>query len=183
MKSYDYAQRKGVEEISWERFGLLARDLAEKLATRQIEMVIGISRAGLFPAAAVAAMLRREMYPVSITRRVEDVVTFDRPVWRSDVPSLVHGKRVAVVDEMADSGETLAIVAARALERDAAEVVRVALVSHTWAAPKPDISALVTDALVIFPWDREVYTENKWQTHPEIADALRKQGIDPETEH
>lgn len=178
MKSYAYANRKGVEEISWERFGQMARSLAEQMAPQRIEMVIGIARAGLFPATAVAAMLRREMYPVSITRRVEDKVMFERPVWRVDVPALVRGKRVAVIDEMADSGETLALVAARALERDAAKVVRVALVCHTWAAPAPDITALVTDALVVFPWDREVYTDGQWQLHPELVEALHAQGLD-----
>ncbi len=181
MKPYDYANRKGVEDISWERFGQMTHSLAEQLAPHNIEMVIGIARAGLFPATAVAAMLRREMFPVSITRRVEDKVVFDKPVWRVDVPALVRGRRVAVIDEMADSGETLAVVAARALERDAAKVVRVALVSHTWAAPAPHITALVSDALVIFPWDREVYAEGRWQMHPELAAALRAQGIDPET--
>ncbi|MEJ5223706.1 MAG: phosphoribosyltransferase [Anaerolineales bacterium] len=178
MKSYDYANRKGVEIISWERFGQMARSLAEQLAPERIEVVIGIARAGLFPATAVAAMLRREMYPVSITRRVEDKVVFERPVWRVDVPALVRGRRVAVIDEMADSGETLALVAARALERDAAKVVRVALVSHTWASPTPHITALVSDALVVFPWDREVYADGRWQMHPELADALRAQGLD-----
>ncbi len=180
MKPYDYAHRKGVEEISWERFGQLTRSLAEQLAPHKVEAVIGIARAGLFPATALAAMLRREMYPVSITRRVEDRVVFEKPVWRVDVPALVRGRRVAVVDEMADSGETLATVCARALERDAAQVVSVALVSHTWASPAPQISALVTDALVIFPWDREVYADGRWQMHPELVTALRAQGLDPD---
>ena len=54
MKSYDYSQRKGVEEISWERFASLAATLAERLAVEEIEAVVGVARAGLFPATAVA---------------------------------------------------------------------------------------------------------------------------------
>jgi hypothetical protein len=34
---------------------------------------------------------------------------------------------------------------------------------------------LVTDALVIFPWDKQVYQDGKWQAHPELADALKLQ--------
>jgi hypothetical protein len=38
--------------------------------------------------------------------------------------------------------------------------------------------ALVTDALVIFPWDKQVYVEGNWQPHPELEEALRLQGKD-----
>ena len=175
MKSYDYAHRKGIEEISWEQFGELSRALTEQLADKQIEIVIGIARAGLFPATAVACMLRRELYPVRVTRRVNDVVQYESPIWRVDVPSTVAGQRVAVIDEIADTGETLAIVAARALERGARQVWTLGLVAHSWADPKPDFTALVSDALVIFPWDKEVLTDAGWQMHPEIVEAIRAQ--------
>ena len=33
MKSYDYAQREGVEEIDWQWFAGLARKLAQALAS------------------------------------------------------------------------------------------------------------------------------------------------------
>ena len=175
MQSYDYAHRQGVEEITWERFTQLAKELAEKVAGEGVEIIIGIARAGLFPATAVACALRRELYPVRVTRRVNDRVTFDRPVWRVDVSPEVGGKVAAVVDEMADSGETLTLVAERVKERGAARVVTASLVSHSWAKPAPEAVALVTDALVIFPWDKQVYLDGRWQAHPEMEEALRLQ--------
>jgi hypoxanthine phosphoribosyltransferase len=178
MQSYDYAHRQGVEEITWERFAGLARVLAEDLAKAEVEVVVGIARAGLFPATAVACSLRCEFFPVRVTRRVADRVTFERPEWKVDVSPEVAGQRVAVIDEIADSGETLALVAERARELGAAGVVTACLVSHSWAEPMPDATALVTDALVLFPWDRRVYVDGKWQLHPELAEALRLQGVD-----
>ena len=175
MKSYDYTHRKGIEEISWERFGELIRILTEKLGDKQIDIVVGIARAGLFPATALACTLRRELCPVRVTRRVNDVVQYESPIWRVDVPSTVAGQRVAVIDEIADSGETLAIVAARAQERGARQVWTVSLIAHSWADPQPDITALVSDALVIFPWDKQVFLDGAWQTHPEIEAAIKLQ--------
>jgi hypoxanthine phosphoribosyltransferase len=175
MRSYDYSHRKGIEEISWERFGELSRILTEKLGDKQIDIVIGIARAGLFPATALACALRRELYPVRVTRRVNDVVQYKSPIWRVDVPSTVAGQRVAVIDEIADSGETLAIVAARALERGARQVWTVSLIAHSWSNPKPDFAAQVSDALIIFPWDKQVYSGGAWQTHPEIETAIKLQ--------
>jgi hypothetical protein len=107
MKGYDYAKRRGVEEISWQRFADLSAKLAEMLHSKELEMILGIARAGLFPATAVACALRREFYPVRVTRRFGDRVKYERPVWRVDVPSAVLGKRVALIDEISDSGETL----------------------------------------------------------------------------
>jgi hypothetical protein len=175
MKSYDYAHRKGIEEISWERFGELSRSLTEQIAKKKINIVIGIARAGLFPATAVACALRRELYPVRVTRRVNDVVQYESPIWRVDVPSTVAGQRVAVIDEIADTGETLAIVAARALERNARRVWTLSLVAHSWANPKPDFTAMTSDALLIFPWDKQVLTEAGWMLHPELQAAIQAQ--------
>ena len=171
MQSYDYAHRKGVEEIPWERFARLSATLAESLSAEKIEVVVGIARAGLFPATAVACALRLELYPLRLTRRLNDLVTYTHPVWKVDVSAEVAGKTVAVIDEIADTGETLALVAQRVREQGAARVITAVLVSHTWAGHPPDHTALVTDALVIFPWDRQVYQDGKWQEHPELVAA------------
>jgi hypothetical protein len=88
---------------------------------------------------------------------------------------MVTGQRVAVIDEIADSGETLALVGSRALERGARQVWNVSLVAHSWANPQPDFTALVSDALVIFPWDQQVYASGSWQVHPEIVAAIEAQ--------
>ena len=175
MKPYDYAHRDGVEEIDWQWFAALARKLAQELADAEIEAIVGVARAGLVPAATVACALRCDLFPVRVTRRDNDVVVRESPVWKVDVSPEVAGKVVAVVDEMADSGETLALVAARVRVLGAARVVTASLVAHSWADPAPDHVALTTDALVIFPWDKEVLIDGQWQTHPELAAALDAQ--------
>jgi hypothetical protein len=175
MESYDYGQRSGIEEISWERFGALAVLLAERLGALELDAVVGIARGGLFPATAVACMLRLDLFPARVTRRVQDQVVYRRPAWVVDVVAAVAGRRVAVVDEMADTGETLALAARRVRERGAAHVVTASLIQHSWATPPPDVAAMATDALVMFPWDRSVYVEGRWQPHPELRAALARQ--------
>jgi len=117
------------------------------------------------------------LYPVRVTRRINDEVVHKSPVWKVPVSPEVRGKVVAVVDEIADTGETLALVADSVRANSSARVVTACLVNHTWANPAPDVSALVTDAFVIFPWDRRVLMAGEWQPHPEIVAALRAQGI------
>jgi len=143
-------------------------------------VMVGAARAGLFPATAICLMLRRELYPARISRRVNDEVKHLHPVWIVDVAPSVKDKIVTVVDEIADTGETLALVAERVKERGAKRVVTATLVAHTWAKPMPEVVALVTDALVLFPWDERVYQDGKWQPHPELVEALKHQ---PDTNH
>ncbi len=175
MQSYDYAHRDGVVPISWEEFAAMTRTLSERLAVEEIDLIVGIARAGLFPATAVSCALRRELFPVRLTRRENDQVVYASPVWRTPVPEVVAGKVVALVDEIADTGETLRLAADELLRHGARRVVTAALVAHSWASPPPQVVALTSDALVLFPWDREVFSDGQWKPHPELAEAVAAQ--------
>lgn len=175
MLSYDYSRRQGVLEISWQDFGELARRLVEKLAPCQPQAIVGNARAGLFPATAAACMLRCELYPARLTRRLNDEVVSTEPRWITPVSPEVAGKVVAVVDEIADSGATLHLLAQAVRLLGARQVISACLVSHSWANPAPEVTVLVTDELVLFPWDRQVYQAGCWQEHPELAAALKLQ--------
>jgi hypoxanthine phosphoribosyltransferase len=169
---HDRTRSTGIEEITWERFAQLTRSLAEQLAGEGIEQVIGIARGGLFPATAVACSLRCEFFPVRLTRRFKDQPTFARPIWQVDVPTQVADKVVAVIDELADTGETLVLAAERIKQNGAARVVTASLISHSWAKPLPDVSGLSSDALVVFPWEKDVLVDGTWQLHPDLQQAL-----------
>ena len=120
-------------------------------------------------------MLRRELYPARISRRFNDEVKFHHPQWIVDVAADVKDQIVAVVDEIADTGETLAMVAERVRQRGAQQVITASLIAHSWADPIPDVVALTTDALVLFPWDEKIFIDGKWQPHPELVEALKQQ--------
>lgn len=175
MKSYDYAARKGVRQISWQDFSDLVANLVEQIEPCAPDAIVGIARAGLFPATAVACSLRRELFPVRLSRRINDEVRYEKPVWVVPVCFDVAGKTLALVDEIADSGQTLAMAASELRSRGAEKVLTACLVSHTWAEPPPDFSALCSDELIIFPWDRQVLVDGRWQPHPEVVAALQTQ--------
>ena len=174
MRSYDYSRRSGVEPISWERFEQLVRLLAEQVAPFDPQIILGIARGGLFPATMLSFMLRREFYPIRLTRRFDDAVVHDRPTWLVGPPDKVGGRRILLVDEIADSGRTIALAADEVRRMGATHVRTAVLYAHTWAEPRPDFVALTSDALILNPWDREVLMEGQWTTHPELAAALRQ---------
>jgi hypoxanthine phosphoribosyltransferase len=176
MKPYDYSHRTGVLPLTWDDFARLSALLAELLEPFHPEIIVGLARAGLFPATAVACSLRCELYPARLTRRQNDQVITETPAWKVPISPAVAGKVVAIVDEMADSGQTLALAAAQAVELGARQVITASLVRHSWADPAPQLTTMVTDAFVIFPWDEKVRVNGVWVPHPEVEAGLMAQG-------
>jgi len=159
-------------EVSWEMFGELSRALALRVARQyDPELVIGIARAGVIPAAVVASILRLDFYSMRISRKEGDEQVRDRPAIMSAAPSQAAGKRVLVVDEIATSGDTLRL--ALAAVRDARPTeVRTATSFVRPTGYKPDYFALETDATVIFPWDRKIFQGDELVVNPRYVDVL-----------
>jgi len=174
---YDYSNRAGVRPISWDDFHGLVKALAVAVAPWRPEVVLPVLRGGAYPGALLAHILQVEVYPVRLTRRQDDVVVRESPLWLVEPPAAVAGRRVLVVDEMCSTGETLRLVRERALALDAAEARTATLYAHTWGADAVDYTGLITDELVLNPWDREIYRDGAFQFHPEYVSALAEQGL------
>lgn len=180
--SYNYANRSGLHPISWEDFHGLCKALALAVEAFHPDAIVPIGRGGYYPGALLAHMLQVEIYPVRISRRVNDIVQHDQPRWIVAPPEIIAGQRILVVDEICDSGETLRLVVEKCLAMGANEVKSAVLYSHTRSAHIPDYIGLITDELLMNPWDREILRDGTFQFHPEYADALRQQGLQPGSE-
>jgi hypoxanthine phosphoribosyltransferase len=178
---YDYSHRAGVRPISWNDFHGLCRALARGVRGFDPEAIVAVGRGGFYPGTLITHMLRCEIYPVRLTRRVHDEVVRESPEWIVEPPVLVAGKRVLVVDEIASTGETLQLVAERVRARGAAAVRTAVLYAHTWGVDKADYIGLVSDALLLNPWDREIVIDEGIAWHPEYVGALEQQGVSADT--
>jgi hypoxanthine phosphoribosyltransferase len=178
---YDYSHRDGVRAISWNDFHGICKALALGVRAFDPEAIVAVARGGLYPGTLLSHLLRRELYPVRITRRVADVVVHESPIWIVEPSPLVAGKRVLVVDEIASTGETIAIVAERVRACGATEVRTAVMYAHSWGIERADYVGLVTDALLLNPWDREALTpDGRFDWHPEYRGAFEQQGREPD---
>lgn len=159
-------------DLDWAMFGELCRALALKVARDyDPEVIIGITRAGVIPAAVVSSILGADFYALRISRREGDEVVRERPAIFSEVPPAVTGKRVLIVDEITTSGDTLRLALAAVRDAHPAEVRTATSFART-SGYRPDYAALTMDTFVVFPWDRQILEGDELIVNPDYEDEL-----------
>jgi hypoxanthine phosphoribosyltransferase len=170
-------ESKGVFEVEWPLFGELSRALALKVVrSYDPEIIVGVATAGVVPGAVIAAILDREFHSIVVSRRYQSEVVRETPAIFGNTPAGVRDKRVLVVDETCDSGETMRLAVGAIVNAGAAEV-RTAVAFRT-GSYEPDFHALATDSTIVLPWDREVLFKGELVPNPlyrETLDASRQQ--------
>lgn len=177
QSSYDYSTRRGIQPVSWEDFHAICKALALSLSFFKPEVIVPIGRGGYYPGTLLSHLLQVEICPVRVSRRIHDVVMHDEPQWIIGPPAEIAHRRVVVVDEICDSGETIVMVKNTCLELDASTVKSAVLYAHTKAVHIPDYIGIITDELLLNPWDREVLRDGEFHFNPEYAEALLHQGL------
>ena len=166
-------QSKGVIEVEWPFFGELSRGLALRVSRKyDPEVVLGIATAGVIPGAVIAAILNREFHSMVVSRRFRADTVREKPEVLSAAPPEVRGKRVLIVDETCDSGDTMRLAVAACVNAGAVDV-RTAVAFRTGDF-RPDFHALATESTIILPWDREVLIDGELVTNPLYAEALKE---------
>jgi uncharacterized protein len=161
-------------ELSWELFGEMCRVLALRVARDyRPEIVIGIAKAGVLPAAIVASILRVDFFCMKISRREGDEIVRQQPEVFGAAPPQVRGRRVLIVDEITTSGDTLRLALAAVRAAGPADV-RTATAFTRPGGFEPSYSGLETGSLVVFPWDRQVFHDGELVPHPAYRGVLEE---------
>ncbi len=164
---------QGVLQVEWPLFGELSRALALKVAREyDPEVVVGVATAGVVPGAVIAAMLGCEFHSIMVSRKFRAETVRQTPAVFGAAPGEVRGRRVLIVDETCDSGETLRLAVASIVNAGATEV-RTAVGFRT-GPYEPDYHALATASTIVLPWDREVIEEGELVPNPAYAAAMRE---------
>lgn len=154
--------------VDWPLFGELSRALALRVSKDfDPEVVIGVATAGVVPGAVVAAMLDRPFHSIIVSRRYRSEAIRETPAVLSAAPPEVIGKRVLIVDETCNEGDTLRLSKAAIINAGAREV-RTA-VSFKTGSYRPDYHALETESTIVLPWDRETIVDGELRPNPKYG--------------
>lgn len=150
--------------VNWKQLDSLARQLFHLILNDgfEPEVILGISRGGWIPARLLSDMyearfpLKQEnINSVLATMQIKFYTgiseTHSRPVISQDVGVDIHQKRILLVDDLADSGESLKC-ALDYLDLKNPEEVRIATLFYKpWSAVKPHYYVKEATEWVVFP--------------------------------
>jgi len=144
------------EVLTWNDFGTASRELALDVITSGFmpDVVVAIARGGLLLAGGIAYALgvkncgavNAEFYTGVGTRLSEPIMM---PPLLDEAS--IDGKKVLLVDDVSDSGRTLAMVVAM-LEKMGAEVRSVCLYTKPGTVLEPTYTWRRTPLWITFPW-------------------------------
>jgi hypoxanthine phosphoribosyltransferase len=144
------------ETLTWDGFGAACRDLAREIIADGFvpEVVVAIARGGLLPAGAIAYGLGiKNCGALNVEFYTGIGTVLDAPELLPPELDMTYlgGKRVLLVDDVADSGRTLAL--AVKLLADQGAIVRSATIyTKPGTIVVPDYAWKDTPLWIDFPW-------------------------------
>lgn len=144
------------EDLSYERFGVAVRELAQSVADDGYEpdIILSIARGGVFVAGGLAYALDcKNIHLVNVEFYTGVGTTLAMPVMLAPVPNVVDfsDKRVLITDDVADSGKTLKLVHDFCREH-VAEVRSAVIYEKSASQVKCEYVWKRTDQWINFPW-------------------------------
>ena len=126
-----------------------------KLSGYQPEVIVGVSRGGWPPARVMSDLLENQNLANLKVEFYKDIgVRAEKPRITQPATSEVTGKRVLVVDDVSDSGQSLRVVANHLRRKGARDIRVCTLYLKPQSVFKPDFYARRTSKWIIFPWER-----------------------------
>ncbi|MDO5726302.1 MAG: phosphoribosyltransferase [Bowdeniella nasicola] len=145
------------EILTWPDFGMASRALAQQIVNDGFfpDLVVAVARGGLLPAGAVSYALGvKAMGTMNVEFYTDIAKTLAEPVVLDPLmdTSTLPGKRVLVVDDVADSGKTLAKVLEIFREFNVADVRAAVIYTKPRSLVQPHYTWRETDRWITFPW-------------------------------
>ena len=144
------------DHVAWDDLDRLVADLAGQLRDERFDVLLAITRGGLVPAGMLAYRLGMRNILVAAVAYYDDEGLPGETATFLQFPAdpLLHGRRVLVVDEVWDSGTTIAAVVGRV--RQAGGDPTTAVLHYKPARSRvelvPDFHVVETDAWVVYPF-------------------------------
>jgi hypoxanthine phosphoribosyltransferase len=146
----------GYEVPTWSQIYdyLLALAQEIQLSSYKPDVVVAVCRGGLIPARILVDLLEARLLA---TIQVEFYIglgeTKEQPTLKQALALPVAGKRVLLVDDIADSGKSLQYAIAYLQGQGVAEIKAATIYYKAQSIIVPDFYEKETDCWVVFPWE------------------------------
>lgn len=140
--------------LSWNKIAGMCRQLSSKISRYEPDVLIGIARGGLVPARILSditgnsnlAIIRIEFY-AGIGK------TKGKPKITQRLTSSIKGKKVLLIDDVADSGKSLMAARKYVIGKKPEKLRTATLHYKPWSIIKPDYYVKKTESWLVYPWE------------------------------
>lgn len=177
------------EVPSWDQIYEMLLRLADKIMRARFhpDVILGICRGGWPPARVMSDLLENpELANVKVEFYIGISEVKSKPVITQPVSTSMENKRVLIMDDVADTGESLILVKEDVMKQGAKETRIATIYFKPWSKITPDYYEKETKCWVVFPWERKETVRSlvkrciKENTPVKEAEAkLVKGGLDP----
>jgi len=177
--------KRRFETPTWNETSTMLLHQADKIRRSRFkpDVILGEPRFGLIPVRLHSDLLAN---PCITAARTECYHGLSKPkatpVLTHPVSMSMNGKKVLIVDDVADTGRSLKLVIEHVRENAASEVKVATLYRNPWSVVRPNYCEKKTELWVVFPWDLKetvrVEFENRGKKSlPDLASDLFEAGL------
>ena len=169
---------------------ILLLKIAEAIKKSKYEpdIIVGVSRGGWIPARIMVDLLENPKLANVATEYYLGVAeSKQEPSITQSISISVKDKKVLVVDDVADTGESLTLVKIHLKEQGASEIRIATIYYKQWSVTIPQYFAKETCLWIIFPWEQKEAArkiiekfEAEGITEEDAKEKLISSGLDKE---
>jgi hypothetical protein len=166
--------------LSWRDIEEQCKELARRIKERKLsfDLIIALARGGWVPGRLLSDYLGNdELYTVRVKYYAGVGRRREKPLILHPTQFDIAGKKVLLVDDIADTGESLLAAIEHLRQRGAGSIYVATLVKKPHSKVTPDLYVRETSAWVVFPWEVKETIES---IKVKGRDELRKAKISDE---
>lgn len=142
--------------LSWSSFGKASYYLTQKVKASKIkfDLVIGIARGGIPIAMVISDSLNIGIETVKV-KSYTGIKKRIKPRIISKLSVSIRGKRILLVDDLVEYGDTMETVIKHLNIQKPAGIKTAVLYKKPWSKFEPDFYNKIVDTWIAFPWEIE----------------------------
>ena len=160
---------------------LLSQTQKIQSQTYKPDIIVAIARGGLVPARILTDLLETpQLGFIQIEFYTDINQTRAEPTLKQTLTTQVTGKKALLVDDIADTGESLKLAKTHLQQQGTSQIKTATLYQKPQSATTPDFYEKQTTSWVVFPWDtketlRKIIQkpQNKRAANQEIAKLVK----------
>lgn len=143
-------------ELGWEDIESLVKELSVEVKKYSPEVVIAIGMGGWIPARLLKNYFKAEYYSIQCSHYDENNEKTGHVRIIQDLPNVkIEGRKVLILDEVADSGDTMHKVYEHVSSFNPGQLKTAVLHTKGCSVFTPDITAKhVEDEWLVYPWEK-----------------------------